>query len=240
MSYFLIPDNAKPGEDTTISGDEARHISLSRRAKVGDEIFVQAPNEKRFSATIKKFSKSNVNLTINNEVVVPPEPKTRIVLLQALIAEQALDTILQKATELGACDLVLFPAQRSPVGFAIANKKQGRWGKIIQEAAKQSDRLKPPKLILTKSIGEALDYSRGCEFLIIMDPRRASPQTWEKKKLNTIGLVVGPEGGFTDSELEAVMRAKAQPMRFGPRILRAETAAIAGIAILQERFGDLK
>lgn len=238
MSYFLSEENLQTGMTITVSGDEARHIALSRRAKVGDTIGLQGPDHQRFITRIHAIGKNSIKLAVEEKVATPPESSLHLILFQALIAEQALDIILQKSTELGVTDIVLFPSKHSPSDFTLAPKKLPRWKKIILEAAKQCDRAIPLQIGLTNSLQEAATQAQSLDHLWLLNPASSSKPT--QNAIKSAGLFVGPEGGFSEEEIKLLSALPScNTIGLGPRILRAETAAIAGVSLLQFLYGDL-
>ncbi|MBW3625915.1 MAG: 16S rRNA (uracil(1498)-N(3))-methyltransferase, partial [Armatimonadetes bacterium] len=181
-------------------------------------------------------------------------------LFQALLKGEKLDWVVEKATELGATAITLFPAQRSvkQVREERADRKTQRWNRIAKEAAEQCGRVRVPEVRLAASMTEALAAAAGGK-LFIADEEQArplahgiSPQERKGKVRSSgsedtgpgglqgtrdtgnesrpIGILVGPEGGWTDGERAQARQCGAQTISLGPRILRAETAAVVALA----------
>lgn len=241
MSYFISEQALQQGQQFEITGQEARHITLSRRSKPGDSIHLQDPAGNRFEAVIEKFTKQSVMVSVGQKVAVPPESKLSLVLYQALISEQALDIVLQKSTELGASKVTLFPSTHSPASAINAKGKLNRWKKIMTEAAKQSDRQNIPELEIINSAEDIVTYSEQLDHIFLLDAYSGTKLTPKPtKQFASVGLIVGPEGGLEQEELTALRKnAKLTTISLGPRTLRAETAAIAGLTLLQYQFGDI-
>lgn len=213
----------------------------------------------------RSASRRAITVKILEEISTPPEPKLKVILFQALIHEQALDYILQKSTELGAATIVIFPSENTPTQFhgeRLIHKIE-RWQKIALEAAKQCDRVQTPELQFAVDFEEAVERAKKVEKILVFDqrghpfdltsdhpkpllekegksPTISSPFEGEVGRGRSIGIFIGPEGGFTPEEL-TTLRAlpNATAVRMGPRILRTETAATAAIAIVQTLFGDM-
>ena len=260
MPYFLVENNIQPGLTVEVSGSEARHILLAQRVKVGEIIKVQGPDGKRFECEVSEVKKDRLKIVAKKEVGVPPEPDKQVVLFQAVVAEQALDTILQKSTELRAAKIVLFNSER--VGTKLSSdrwqSKKDRWNKILWEAAKQSERAKPPELEFVSNFKDAVTRASKVDQVILLDPDSSSnlkssisnpsahsavaqgrPEgtrgaAGSGQVLKSIGLVVGPEGGLTEQEnQEFKSLPNCLPVNLGPILLRADTAVIASLAIVQ-------
>lgn len=196
---------------------------------------MQGSDERRFVAEVAACGRKDLTVEVLNEISVPPEPKINITLLQAVANEKALDFILQKGTELGAYKIILFNVANTAAKLFRDQylKKRERWNKILWEAAKQSDRVHPPKLELADDIQVSLlEYEK----IILLDPQgeRFCSLVNQFQSWQSYAIVTGPEGGFTPQEVE---KFKSLPnctsVSLGPVLLRAETAALAGLAVLQ-------
>ncbi len=243
MSYFLSDKPLKTGEIVELSGEEARHILLSRRLQIGEMIEIQGPDEKRFEAEIIAIEKRTVSLQAIREINTPPESNLAITIFQSTIKEQPLDFVIQKATELGIYSLVIFNSQNSVDRFKEIDKKLARWRKISEEAAKQSGRLRGVKIEFLENIEEINDLGRNLDKLFLLEPtaKNSFHSIWRLDlQVNKIGILIGPEGGFTKEEVENFSKIKnVAPISMGPRILRSDTAAVTSSAIIQALWGDL-
>ncbi len=244
MSYFLSSENLQAGKGVEILGEEAKHIMLSRRIKIGEKINLQGPDEKRFEAEILDLNKKSINLKMLGEISTPKEPEAQIILFQALVKEKALEYIIQKSTELGIAKIVIFQSERASFSLQDEQKKIGRLKKISQEAAKQCDRVKSPPiefLQFEKFLEAAGDLDRF--FILDKNGGQTFPQAAQKSNftLKNIGICIGPEGGLAQDEILRLSQTKnATLISLGPRVLRADTAAISALAIIQALSGDLK
>lgn len=245
MPYFLFKTPIINGKEYTITGEEAHHIAQVRRVKVGEHIVLQGNDEARFRVQVLSVARHSLTVKAIEKLDVPPEPVFSITLYQALTAEQPLDYILQKSTELGVARVVLFHSAYSPYRFAGERliKKIERWGKILQEAAKQSERVRSPELAWQNDFESVVNELKDTQGCVLDETGTETFATFAKKQKNvsSLALLVGPEGGFSKDELT---RLRALPnitiIKMGPRVLRAETAGTAAIAITQALFGDFK
>lgn len=245
MPYFLFSSALEVGKEYTITGDEAHHIAQVRRVKVGEDIVLQGSDEVRCRAQVLSVSRHSLTVKAVEKLEVPLEPTFSITLYQALTGEQPLDYILQKSTELGVTRVVLFHSAYSPYRFAGERliKKIERWGKILQEAAKQSERVRPPILEWENDFESAVAKMQGNTMCVLDETGKESFSMFAKKQTNLsqLTLVVGPEGGFSNDELTRLRAlSNITISKMGPRVLRAETAVTAAAAITQALFGDLK
>jgi 16S rRNA (uracil1498-N3)-methyltransferase len=244
MSYFLSEQNLTPGQQYVLSKEEARHIALSRRIKVGEKIALQDPKQNRFLCIVKNVQKSSVTVSVDEQIPTPPESPLALTLFQAIISENALDAIIQKVTELGAHRLILFPSQHSPHSIEEKkDKKLDRWNKISIEAAKQSDRLQQTEIVVADSLEHACAYAEDLDALALLDKEgsvKIIPYMEQLGAIASMGVFVGPEGGLSPDEIKLLdSRLHITHIGLGPRILRADTASITITAICQSSKGDM-
>ena len=224
------------GQRFELAGEEALHLLGSRRVRIGEEVEVQDPTGRRFLAAVQAKERKSLELLSLKELVPPAEPNFQIWLHQAMVKEKALDLILQKSVELGAAGVFLFETEHSqplPQGNERTHRLE-RWHKILWEACKQSGRLRPP--VLTLSAVSPLERVFD-QPAFVFDPYRP-PTSLQGLTLEAQGvhLILGPEAGFEPHELESFTGGF---LGLGPRILRAETAALAALTLFGGRFGDL-
>jgi 16S rRNA (uracil1498-N3)-methyltransferase len=243
MSYFLSDRPLNVEEIIELTGDEARHILLSRRIEVGEVIEIQGPDHKRFQAEVVDVDRKSLSIQALEEIPVPEESPLSITIFQAFIKEQPLDFIIQKATELGVDKLVLFNSENSIDRFKDMEKKLVRWQKIGEEAAKQSGRIRSVNIEYLDDPKEINNQALDLDYLFLLEPSSKSNflDIFNKDSgAQKIGILVGPEGGFTEEEVTEFSKIKnLKTLGMGGRILRADTAAISSSAIVQALWGDL-
>lgn len=163
-----------------------------------------------------------------------------IALLFALAKGEKVDLVVQKATELGASRIAPFAAERSVVRLdgAKGEERARRWRRIAEEASRQSGRADVPEVSAPRPLVDALGTLPPGTASFVFHPGGEPPRAGAAA-IAGLAAVVGPEGGLTAAELDACLRAGARAASLGPRVLRAETAAIVAVALLQIRFGDL-
>lgn len=243
MSYFLSPTALKTGDIIELTGEEARHILLSRRIEIGEIIEVQGPDLKRLEAEVISIEKRSLSIQALKEIHVPEESPLRITIFQALVKEQPLDLIIQKATELGVDKINLFASKNSNERFKDVDKKLTRWNKIAEEAAKQSGRVRGVSVEYIDDFKKIKDLSVELDRIFLLEPisKKSFLELFEKDRVaKSIGILVGPEGGFTEDEVGELSKIRNfTPISIGPRILRADTAAVSSSAIVQALWGDI-
>lgn len=240
MSYFKSAETLKLNKKTNLSGAEARHILKSRRIRIGEKIMLQDPVGERFLAEVMITNKDSLIILPLQKIEAPAESPLKITLFQAVVKEKSFDNILQKTTELGVATIQIWNSQHSPEKISPKFKyKLNRWQKIVDEACKQSGRATPPALSLLDDLSDVVKAGNELDSLIVLDT--AGTDNLEKmKNFTSVGVVVGPEGGLDQTELDALRELpNVKIIKFGPRILRADTAAITGVAIINNHFGDL-
>jgi 16S rRNA (uracil1498-N3)-methyltransferase len=230
MSYFLYPEKLYIGISATLIKEEAAHLLLSRRVKVGEKVEIQDTTPNRFLCAVTQLGKKEITFTPLQSIPLPSGPKRIVQVYQALTAEQTMHVIIQKLTELGVQTLHVFPSRHSPGN--ISSQKLPRWKRISLEAAKQSGRPHPMDIYIhmnwpltsTASTGTSIQLSQNAR-----DPLSTVLNNTEKK--GPITLWVGPEGGWSADETHLLTTLKAHGAHMGSYILKAETAAIAAASI---------
>jgi len=237
MSYFLAPQALSSGQTFTLEGEEAGHLLKSRRLRAGDLFAVQDCDGRRYSAEVLEVRRHAAVVRAIHPVPVPELPPVRLCLIFAAVKDKALELVLQKATELGVAEIVLFPADHSPVARDDFHspKALARWERILREACKQCDRQFPPVLRAAKDLDTAIQISGAADLRLTLDPRAetsAAQCIAEAHLAKTATVLVGPEGGFSPEEIGRSEQAGFRPATLGGLILRADTAAIAMAALI--------
>jgi 16S rRNA (uracil1498-N3)-methyltransferase len=209
----------REGGRAAIVGGDARHLARSLRARVGEEIEVVDPAGFVLTVRLESVSTERVEGVIVAERVHQPEPTARITIAIANLPAPALDLVLSRCTEAGAFAFHVFHAQRSVARGA----KRERWQTVCREAAMLAGRLRVPEVAGPSSLENVLADVANPVMLV----REAPFALAAIREPRDLTLLIGPEGGWTDREL-ALVPAKA---RLGPRNLRADTAALVGLAV---------
>ena len=222
-----------------LSGEDARHLARVLRAEAGRQYEI-SDNERVYLAEISEAKAGRVIFRVLEPMPIgelQAEALSALTLFAALIKFDRFEWMVEKATELGVTRMVPFEAERSEKGLVLAAQKRIiRWRRIARESSQQSRRAHLPEIELPRGFSEVLsDASRHRYFLDEKPGGRplleAFPPVSERVREATIGLLVGPEGGWTDSERDQAQAAGWASVSAGPTILRAETAATAALAI---------
>ncbi len=243
MPYFLFSGVIQPGQSFDIGGDEAGHILRSRRIQIGEVVHIQDSKALRFEARVEKLANRFLTLRPLNQLRTPPESPLKIHLCQALVKEKALDTLIQKSTELGVTSICFFQSQYSQRLHAKTEieKKTHRWKRIAVEACKQSGRAQPPYISFSFELDKFQQVSEksSIETVPVLCLESSGDSIALNNALTTpqeVVVIIGPEGGWGADDLKGL---PVQRVHLGTRILRSDTAAIAVISVLQYLYGDL-
>jgi len=239
---------ALDAQTVSLSADEARHARGVLRLHAGDEVYVFDGAGREFRCAVREFHRDGAVLDVLEEVEpARPESSLNLTLGFALLKGEKFDLVLQKATELGASRIVPVATSRADVRIRNvddAKQKVTRWQRIVLEAAKQCGRAQLMEIEEPIGFKALIDRPAEAGELRLMfaerdgsslaDVARNPPSVSAK-----VFALIGPEGGWADKEIELAREGGYQIVTLGGRTLRAETAAIAIVALLQHRFGDL-
>lgn len=246
--FFVEKDAVRQDGKIVLVGEDARHISLSLRAKTGEKITVSDGEGTDYSCEICSISKESVELGILCQKKSETEPTLDVVLYQALVKSDKFDFIVQKCTELGVARIVPVITERciSRPDTATLEKKTLRWRKIVREASMQSGRGRIPTVDVAVSYEVALDKMKNDDvsFLCYESvPHEAIDLIYKKqtggKVPKSASFLVGPEGGISENEVRMALDANISLASLGPRILRAETAPLCVISSLMLLSGNM-
>lgn len=245
MRRFIVPPEMLDANPVVLEGELCRHISRVLRLGPGDSLTLCNGRGSEYAAVIRIADNHSITVEITGMTDSSPLCATpAITLIQGLPKGDKLDLIVQKATELGVSDIVVYQAARSIVRISPpqVEPRIARWRKIAAEAARQSERTTIPTIELAENIEDALRMGTRSVNLMLLErerDRRLRDMLGNLPPPADIALLVGPEGGFTESEAAIAGQNGFAPLSLGPRILRTETAGLAIIAILQYHWGDI-
>lgn len=229
-----------------LRGTEREHLVRVLRLEPGDDLVGFDNTGAEYYATILKIEDKSVTCRILEESHPEVEAKTNIYLVAGLSKGEKMEWVIQKGTELGMSGLIPLRAKRSVMQLEgrKAVERVERWQKIVGEAAKQSHRVQEPQVFAVSDWSELQKILPSeTQWLIPYEEektRRLQAALDSLDPLLPIALVIGPEGGFDPSEISwAQEHLGAKSVSLGSRILRAETAAIAGLTITLAHYGDL-
>ena len=245
MHRFFVPQLYN--EEMYIVGVDARHISKVLRMQPGAQLQIVSDDGVSAMAEITAIDSERVTVRCLEKLAESHEPRVKLVLAQGLAKGEKMDFIIQKAVEMGAYSVIPVAMEHSVVRLdgAKAAKKVERWQKIAESAAKQSKRDIIPEVQPVQSMTEMLAKCT-CQTKIIahecedrLSLKAALKAAEEAGGISELLLIIGPEGGISEGELEQARQAEAVPVSLGRRILRAETAGLVAISAVFYETGDL-
>jgi len=233
-----------PAERVTLRGNAAGHISRVLRLRLGEQLTLFDGTGGEHSARIESAGGSTVTVTLLEHITVERESPLTLTLAQGISRGERMDWVVQKATELGVTRIVPLLTERSVVRLDAqqARKKHAHWSAVCVAACEQCGRNRLPQLQEPLELQAFLaDIGAQVTKLLLSLEGPQGPVRLQDLPRPAAGITVliGPEGGLAPGEQAAAIAAGFTPVRFGPRVLRTETAAAAAIAILQREFGDL-
>ena len=244
MPRFYVPNPSIQDGLLKIEGEEVKHIRKVLRLKAGDKIILFNGLSKEYEGTILEETASSVLVKVQNISSPQKDSPLKVTLAQSLLKGEKMDFLIQKATELGVKEIIPFLSSRS-VPFLEKSRRperRRRWERIAIEASKQCGRGVVPRVESLKDYSEMLQIASPDELRLILWEREGVKlkevleKSEEKEK---IFFVVGPEGGFSHEEVDEAEKWGFIPVILGRRVLRAETASLCLLSILQYEKGDI-
>lgn len=239
-SLYLREDlgDTSAGSVVELDGAEAKHAVTVNRSRIGDEIRVGNGRGLVVTGSIESIEPGRVSVRVS-DVHVEAEPVPRLVLVQALAKGDRDEMAIQAATELGVSAIIPWAAGRSVSRWEGAKKEKGRarWETIVREASKQSIRSFVPPVHPIASTSDLAGLAASA-LVVLLDPTASEPLSGlAASDDRDLVLVVGPEGGISDAELDTLTAAGAVRARLGDTILRTSSAGPAAIAVLNVSLG---
>lgn len=239
MQNFFVEISDIRGGIIRLSGSDVNHMKNVLRMKPGEKVKIQDGLGVSYICSITGYEQKEAALKIISREAADTELPSKIWLFQGLPKGDKMEWIVQKAVELGAAKVIPFAAGRSVVKLdeKKAEKKTARWQAIARGAAEQCGRAVIPEVKCPVSYSQALVLASGLdEVLVPYELEKGMKETAEIIKSirpgRSVGIFIGPEGGFDAEEIERARKAGARPISLGSRILRTETAGVTALSIL--------
>lgn len=245
MQKFLISGQAKRTGTFFLTGGDAKHITKVLRMKPGQAVDLTDGQGKDFKGEIREIEKDGVRIEISDVTDSSTESPVHITVFQGMLKDGKMDILVRHLTELGITEWVPLRCERA---VAVPDEKKAakriqRWETISREALKQCRRSVLPRIGCPVSLAEVMQRAPDFDLKIAFWENAGLPSTELAESKDTpfkkIAVLVGPEGGFSKNEIERLQTAGFTSYLMGPRILRAETAAIAASTLIQHIWGDL-
>lgn len=238
---FFVPRESIRDEAASLPSDQAHHLRHVLRLKSGDAVEIFDGQGSGYTGEVE-FQESGIFVR-RLQMIDAPDSPVRVVLAAALIKSSKYEWILQKATELGVREIIPLKTRRSDIEIPagrIADRMQ-RWDRIVMESSKQCRRSASPKIHPPRSLQDLLSMdSLGSSARFLLYEKASELWRPDPRTLSEgVVLCIGPEGGWEDAEVEQASAAGYEIFSLGPWILRAETAAIAAVSIIQHHISLL-
>lgn len=243
--FFVNPEDVLE-ESILIKGSDVNHIKNVLRLTVGKEILISDRQGYEYECIIRDIDADIVTAQILNRILNHTEPAVETTLFQALVKGEKMEFVIQKSVEIGVTKIVPLMTKRCVVKLESENKlknKIDRWQKIAESAAKQSKRGIVPEVCLPMTMEQALEYVKnqldvGC--IPYENEEAHHIKTFlQSIQAQSIGVFIGPEGGFTEDEVALATSYEVKPITLGKRILRSETAGLVTLANIMYEMGEI-
>jgi 16S rRNA (uracil1498-N3)-methyltransferase len=256
--FFVSPESIQ-GDQVSITGNLVHQLCHVLRMRQGDQLVLLDDSGWEYAVELGEINKERIMGRVLHRTLATGEPRTKITLYQGVLKGHHLEWVWQKGTEIGIVEFVPMICERCLMSSLddISTAKTARWKRIIQEAAEQAHRGRIPHLQPPMLFSQACDHTRrgGLNLMLweeeseetlrhLLYPEQSAEWNLGEKRKSarrpfSIGLLVGPEGGFTREEIELARGYGIRTLTLGKRILRAETAGLVAAALTLHEFGDL-
>lgn len=239
--FFVTPDEMMP-DFMVLTGENAAHAKVLR-LKCGEEVLVCDGQGGECLCAVSDVSDGQIGLVVKSQQRSESEPALRVSVYMAFPKGDKLEHVIQKATELGAFEIVAFPSGRcvSRPDEKSLKKKLERWQKIAQSAAEQSGRGRIPQVIVLGSYAQALERAAKADKAILFYENEQATtlrMSLSAGEYHSISLLTGPEGGLETAEVEKARCAGLEICTLGKRILRCETAPLCALSAVMYHVGE--
>lgn len=241
IRFFVSTDDMRT-DLIALTGENAAHAKVLR-LKTGEEVLVCDGQGSECICSVTAFSAAEVHLAVTKRRSSESEPSVKVSIYMGFPKADKLEHVIQKATELGAVEIVAFPSARcisKPDDKSLA-KKLERWQKIAASAAEQSGRGRIPRVVLLSSYKEALKRAAEADKAILFYENETAVtlhMALEKAAFHSISLLTGPEGGLEPSEVALAKEYGLEICTLGKRILRCETAPLCALSAVMYASGE--
>lgn len=239
MYRFFIKEEQIHDGMIEICGSDVNHIKNVLRMKTGDKVYLSNGSDLEYECSLLEWTEDTILAKIEDVHGMETELPVKITLYQGLPKGDKMEMIVQKAVELGVAEIVPVAMKRCVVKFDAkkAAKKVSRWNTIALSAAKQAKRGIIPEVREVRNFKDILEEVQDIEFMLVPYEEAKGMQASKElisqaKGKKSIGIIIGPEGGFEKEEIEQLKAAGGQTMSLGKRILRTETAGMTVLSIL--------
>lgn len=239
MHHFFVTPQQISGDKIRIEGGDVNHMKNVLRMKLHEKAEISDGESRTYLCEVEAYEEDVAILHILEEMEADTEPASKLYLFQGLPKSDKMELIVQKAVELGAYQVIPVAMKRSVVRLddKKAAKKADRWNSIAESAAKQAGRSRIPEVTMPLSYNEALKMAEELDVTLLPYELAGGMEVTREvirqiKSGQSVGIFIGPEGGFEPEEVDAAVSMGAKVITLGRRILRTETAGLATLAVL--------
>ena len=239
MHHFFVTPQQISGDKIRIEGGDVNHMKNVLRMKLHEKAEISDGESRTYLCEVEAYEEEVAVLHILEEMEADTEPASKLYLFQGLPKSDKMELIVQKAVELGVYQVIPVAMKRSVVRLddKKAAKKADRWNSIAESAAKQAGRSRIPEVTMPLSYNEALKMAEELDVTLLPYELAGGMEVTREvirqiKSGQSIGIFIGPEGGFEPEEVDAAVSMGAKVITLGRRILRTETAGLATLAVL--------
>jgi len=241
MANFYSPPETRRGDTILVCGDEAHHICRVLRKRPGERIVVVDGEGNEFKCAIRACRPESVEVKVLSMRRKPKEPVLKVTLACAVPRGERMDSLVEKVTELGVCRIIPLISERSTVR-SVGKEKFARWKRIAVSAVKQSERSVVPRIEEMESLAELVEDLRSYSWGVVgweLSKRRLVGSIFPREPISDVITIIGPEGGFSEHEIEGLRKRGVADVWLGERKLRSETACVALVSLILNHYGDL-
>lgn len=246
MRRFYVDPSMIQADTAHLSASDSRHVTTVLRLKAGSRVLLFDGSGTEYPAEIVTATPDRVSVILLDRVVAKPNVAGRLTVAQGFLKEKKMDGLIRPLTELGVDRFISFFAERSvsrPTEQRL-DIRVDRWNTITKESMKQCRRSSFPEIITADTINDVIAQSGDADLKIVFWEKATAsishlPRGTGENYPRDIFVIVGPEGGLTEQEVETAVSAGFKVLSLGPRILRAETAFLTSCVLVQYLWGDL-
>lgn len=240
MRRFFVPPGTVTGREVVLPPELARRLARVLRLQRGDHVVLADGGGRDYEVELKDVGARAASAVVLDERPSPPEPSLELVLYQSLVRPQRFELALEKGTEIGVSRFVPVLSGRAQVRTRAGSQRTERWRRIVTEAAEQCGRGRVPAVDSPVAFDDAVQSAPGLRLIPWEGERGLGLGSYLRaleERPSTVSVIIGPEGGFAEEEVELARRAGCIAVSLGPRILRSETAGIVAAALVMHELG---
>lgn len=239
MPRFYDPQDLNEGMTIELCENAVQHISRALRMRTGETIKLFNGDGFDYLATLSSVEKRSVRAHIDKKLDVPVESNLKIHIGQTLSRGERMDYAVQKSTEMGVNEITPLFSERCEVKLPTERqpKRVQHWQQTAISACEQSGRVIPPQIHTPQKLRDWL-AAQTADLKFVLHHHSEKPLE-QLEPPASIALLIGPEGGLTEDEVELAQEYGFQPLTLGPRVMRTETAPVAALAVLNYLWGDI-